>query len=321
MRIAVVEPLGAPRKLLDELAAPLRVAGHEVCFESERSTDVEILRRRAEGAAVVILANIPFGGDLIRALPELRMLSVAFTGTDHVDCAACRERGIWVCNAAGYATQATAEMTIALMLGALRCVAEGDRVVRQGGVRTYLGKELRGRKVGIVGTGAIGLRVAELLLAFGCEVVAWSRSIRKEALALGVTYVDLDELLATCDIVSLHTPLTEETKLLFDRERIARMKPGSLLLNVSRGGVVDSHALAVALEEGHLKGAGIDVFEMEPPIPADHPLLAAPNTLLAPHGGFATEEALAKRARIVFENVTAWLEGHPSNVVVRGRSL
>lgn len=321
MRIAVVEPLGVPEEFLEELAAPFRILGHEVRLEDGRCADPDVLRQRAEGAAAVIFANVPFGGELIRSLPELRMLSVAFTGTDHVDCAACREREIWVCNAAGYATQATAEMTIALMLGALRRVAEGDRAVRQGGVRAYLGRELQGRRVGIVGTGAIGLRVAELLLAFGCEVVAWSRSIRKEAQALGVTYVGLDELLASCDIVSLHTPLTEETRALLDEKRIARMKPGALVLNVSRGAVVDSRALAAALREGRLNGAGVDVFEMEPPIPPDHPLLAAPNVLFAPHAGFATEEALARRAKLVFENVAAWLEGRPRNVVVRGRAF
>ena len=145
--------------------------------------------------------------------------------------------------------------------------------------------------------------------------MAYSRTERKAGIQAGIDYVDLDTLLRTSDIVSLHVPLTDETAGLIGRRELALMKKSAVLINTSRGPVVDSDALAAALKTGGIAGAGIDVYEMEPPIPVDHPLVGAPHTILTPHLAFATEESLYQRAVIVFDNVRKWLEGHPQNIV------
>ena len=171
---------------------------------------------------------------------------------------------------------------------------------------------MAGKKFGIVGTGAIGLRVARLAHAFGCEVYAYSRTEKEID---WVHYMPLEELLGTCDIVSLHTPLTKETHHLICRENLALMKKSAVLINTARGSVVDSEALAEALNQGKIAGAAVDVFETEPPVSKDHPLFHAKNTLVTPHVAFATKEAMVKRAHIAFQNVRAWQEGAPQNVI------
>ena len=175
--------------------------------------------------------------------------------------------------------------------------------------------ELFGKTFGIVGTGAIGSRVAEIALAFGCKVIAYSRTQKPDLVAKGVTYVTLDELFRTADFVSLHTPLTADTKNLVNADRINSMKSTAVLINTARGPVVDSQALANALNEGRLAAAGIDVFEIEPPIDLAHPLCHAKNTVVTPHIAFASKEALEIRAGIVFDNITAWMGGKPQNLV------
>jgi len=178
-----------------------------------------------------------------------------------------------------------------------------------------LGRELYGKIIGIIGTGAIGLRVATIGKAFGCNILAYSRSQKVEGTSLKMKYVSLDDLMAQSDIVSLHVPLNPGTKNLIDARRLSLMKSSAIIINTARGPVIDNTALAEILKRGGIAGAGIDVFEMEPPLPADHPLLNAPNLVLAPHIGFATREALDRRAEIAFDNILAWLKGVPQNVV------
>lgn len=315
MRIVMLEPLGIPEEQVMNLAKPLKEMGHE--FEScTRKTDDEMeTAERVRNADILIIANSPLSGDVIRMAPKLRMISVAFTGVDHVDLNACREKNIRVCNAQGYATKAVAELTLALILNVLRNIITCHERTRTGGTKEGLvGHELFGKTIGIIGTGAIGRCVAELAKAFGCKVLGYSRSENEEAKNIGVQYVFMEKLLSESDIVSLHTPLTDETRLLINEDRIALMKHGAILINTARGAVVDSHALARALNDGRLAGAGIDVFEMEPPIPADHPLTTARNVVLTPHVAFATKESMLRRAEITFNNITAWLNGTPQNV-------
>jgi D-3-phosphoglycerate dehydrogenase len=168
--------------------------------------------------------------------------------------------------------------------------------------------------VGIVGTGAIGTQTARLFQAFGAKVIAYSRTKRPEVEALGVEYRSLEEVAAESDILSIHTPNNAETKGLISADLISTMKPTAILLNVARGAIVDNAALAQALNEGKIAGAGLDVFDMEPPIPEEYPLLHAKNTVLTPHVAFATDESMLRRAAIVFQNVDAWLAGKPENV-------
>ena len=315
MQIVLLESLGIPENLLRELVAPLTAAGHT--FNAyERTTDEAKLIGECSGADVLMLANMPLPGSVIRACENLKYINIAFTGVDHVDMAAAKEKGIAVSNAAGYATQAVAELTIGQMISLLRNVNATEAQCRQGGTKNGLvGSELGGRTVGVIGTGAIGQRVAQLCGAFGCRVLGYAPR-PKEAAKQWLTYVSLEELLEQSDIVSLQCPLTAETRGMIGAEQLAMMKPGSYLINMARGPVVDSAALADALNNCHLMGAAIDVFEQEPPIPQQHPLLHARNCRVTPHIGFASQQSMALRARIVFDALQGWLEGREANRVL-----
>ena len=289
--------------------------GHTFTYYDTKTTDAEELKRRSEGCEVVMIANNPYPDEVVCAAESLKMLDVAFTGIDHVGLAACRERGVTVCNAANYSNQTVAELAIGLTIGLLRHMLPADRAVREGKTSAGLmGREIAGRTVGIVGTGRIGMITAKLFQAFGAKVIAYSRTHRPEAEALGIRYVELDELMRESDIVSLHVPNNANTCGMIGRAQIDAMKPTALLINCARGPIVDAAALADALNEGRIAGAGIDVFDCEPPILADNPLVNAKNALLTPHVAFLSEESMQRRAEIVFQNLIAYLKGQPQNV-------
>lgn len=312
MKIVVIEPLGVKQEVLNTLASEILPQGAEVVYYANRAGSTQELIERGKDADVIIVANQPLPAEAIRGFEKLKLLSVAFTGYDHVAMDACREKGVVVCNCAGYSTAAVADLTFGLILSLYRNIGECDRRIRQGGTKAGLiGPELEGKKFGVIGAGAIGQRVIRIAQAFGCEVYAYSRT-RKEI--PGVVWADLDTLLEECDIVSLHVPLNDSTRGLIGQAQLHKMKNTALLINTARGPVVDSAALAAALEQGEIAGCGVDVFETEPPI-ADHVLYHAPHTLLTPHVAFATVEALVKRARIAYENVKKWGEGQPQNRV------
>ncbi|NLB89501.1 MAG: hydroxyacid dehydrogenase [Syntrophomonadaceae bacterium] len=317
MKIVLLEPLAINDEELQKFAETIREMGHEFVAYDTVEKDTQGLIQRAKDADVIIITNNPLNGEVINSLENLKYIAVAFTGVDHVDLEACRKRGIKVSNARGYATEAVAELTIGMIITLLRNLVACDQVTRIGGTKAGLvGSELNGKTVGIVGTGAIGLRTAEILKAFNCKLLGYSRSYSEKAIDLGIKYVSLEELLASSDIVSLHVPLTEQTKGLINKENIRLMKRNAILINVARGPVVDSEALAMALDNGIIAGAGIDVYEVEPPIPTDHPLLKAKNVLATPHVAFATHESMLKRAAIVFDNIRAWLNGEDKNLVI-----
>ena len=308
MNIALLEPLGVSRELIEELARPLTDAGHSFTYYDTKTTDPEELIRRSAGQDVVMIANNPYPEAVVRAADKLRFLAVAFAGVDHVALDACAEKGIKVQNCVGYSEICVAEEALGLTISLLRKFAEGDARVRNGGTSAGLaGREIHGRTVGIIGCGNIGFMTAKLYQAFGAKVIACARHEREEVKAAGIEYVPLDELLKTSDIISLHTPNNAETKGMISREKIALMKPTAIFINCARGPIVDNTALAEALNEGRIAGAGIDVFDMEPPIPADYPLVSAKNTQLMPHTAFLTEESLVRRANIEFANVRAYL--------------
>lgn len=309
MNIVMLEPIGISGKTLDDLTAFLTEKGHNFIPYFEKSDDIEVLKKRIEPADILIIANMPLKGEVIKAAKNLKFISVAFTGIDHIDLEACKEQNIVINNAAGYSTSSVAEVAIGLMIDVLRNIVPLDKITREGGTKgCYSQRELLGKTLGIVGTGEIGIRTAEIALAFGMKVVAYSRSEKPELKAKNIKYVSLEELLKNSDIVSLHVPFTAQTKQLINAEKIGLMKPSAVLINTARGGVVDNDALAKALSEGKIAGAGIDVFDMEPPIPSDYPLLKAPNTVLTPHIAFATEEAILRRAHIVFDNIKSYLK-------------
>lgn len=313
MKLAILEPLGIPKEKLLSLAESAVQGRMEITAYDDRKEDTETLIERSRDADAVVLSNFPYRREVIENCPRLKMICVAFTGTDHVDVDYCRQKGILVCNCAGYSTAAVSDLVFGMIIDIYRKIIACNEAVRNEGTKNGLvGHELEGKKFGVIGAGAIGSRVARIADAFGCSVCAYNRSVKDLP---NVSFIDLDELLSTCDIISLHLPSTPETKNIIDKNKIALMKPSAVFINTARGALVDSYALAEALSSGRLAGAGIDVFETEPPIPADHPLLTAPNIIATPHVAFATEESMQKRAGIAMDNVRLWLDGRPQNVV------
>lgn len=317
MKIVVLEPLGISEEEIRAIAKPIIDKGHELTLYNEKSTEIEVLKERIRDMDVVVLANMPLKGEVIESSDKLKLISVAFTGVDHVDLEACKENHIVVSNSAGYSTPSVAELAYGLMISLLRNIVPLDEATRKGKTMAGFSQiDLHGKTLGVIGTGAIGSKVAEIGLAFGCNVLAYNRTENEELKNKGVTYLPLEELLKKSDIATIHLPLTKDTKGLIDSEKLKLMKENALLINTARGPIVDNVALADALKNGQLGGAGIDVFDMEPPLPSDYPLLNAPNTVLTPHIGFATKEAMKRRAQITFENIAKWLEGNPQNRVI-----
>ena len=301
MKIVFLERLGLKASQIEAACEGLKKAGHEVVVFADRNENTDELIRRAEGAEVVIESNIPLRKDFLDACPNLKMLSIAFTGLDHIDMEECQRRGIVAKNAAGYSTQAVAELAIALMIDLYRKVLENDTITRQCNRKGIMpGREIGGKTIGIVGMGNIGQRVTQLANAFGCKVLAWNRTAKQVE---GVTFVDKETLLKESDIVTLHIALNAETRDFITAKDFALMKPSSLLINTARGPVVNETALAEALKQGQIAGAATDVYGTEPPLNQDNPLFGAPNLIMLPHIGFATEEAFVLRLGIVVKNV------------------
>ena len=316
MKIVIIEPLGITPEKLAEATAAVKARGHEIVAYDTKEEDQDKLAERGKDADIIIIANQPFRKNVIEKCKNLKLLSVAFTGVDHIDVDFCKEKGICVCNATGYSTNAVAELAFGLAISVLRNIPACDAVCRKEGTKAGLvGCELFGKTFGVVGTGAIGSKVAKIAQAFGCKVVAYSRTVKPEMQGAGIEYLSLEEVLKVSDIVSLHVPLNDKTKGLIGEKEIALMKKNAILLNTARGPVVDSEALAKALNEERIAGAGIDVFEMEPPVPAEHPLLHSKHTVVTPHVAFASHEALFTRAQIVSENILKWEDGKPQNVI------
>ena len=313
MNIVLLESLGVADSVVQAQVQKLEQMGHTFTAY-DKSTDPAVQQERCSDADVVMLANMPLDAAAVENADHLQFINVAFTGVDHIPVEQAKEKGIAISNASGYATQAVAELCISFMIQLLRNVKDTEQRCRQGATKDGLvGNLLCGKTVGIVGAGAIGKKVATLAKAFGCKTLAYNRSTVDDPSI--DSQVSLEELLQESDIVSLHCPLTDQTRHLIDSEQLALMKPSAILINTARGDVVNQKALAQALESGLIAGAALDVFEKEPPLATDHPLLHTPNTLVTPHIGFASQESLEQRADIVFNNLYSWLEGNQVNAI------
>ncbi|ADO76202.1 NAD(P)-dependent oxidoreductase [Halanaerobium praevalens] len=316
MKIVIIEPLNISMAKIEEYRKKMELEGHQLIAYSKRAeTEAEMIKR-AEVADILVIANQPLSAEVINACPKLKFISVAFTGFDHLAIEACRKNEILVANAAGYANQAVTELVFGLVIDLMRKIKKADAFVRNSKTKASLiGTELAGKNFGIVGFGAIGQKVAQVANSFGCKILVDKHKEYNFEADFEVEYLELEKLMQKSDIVSLHVPLKETTQNLITSEELALMKKSAILINTARGPVVNSQDLAKALNNGEIGGAGIDVFEMEPPIPKSHPLLKAKNTILTPHLAFATEEAFLKRAEIVFENIENWLAAKPQNLV------
>jgi glyoxylate reductase len=292
-----------------------------------RQCDMEILQgaqalsaARERGAlancrGLICLLTDRIDLSLLEAMPDLEFVSSVSVGVDHIDVPALTRRHIPVGNTPGVLVDTTADAAFALLLAAARRVAEGDRFIREGNWRAenrwspdfFLGKDVSGATLGIIGLGAIGQAVARRAAGFDMRVIGWTPSGRKVP---GVDSVSLEELLLRSDFVSVHLALADATRNLLDADTIATMKPGAVLVNTARGGIVNEQALAQALDSGHLYAAGLDVFEREP-VPLDNPLLRHPRVVVVPHIGSATTLTRARMVDLAVRNATAALQGQP----------
>jgi glycerate dehydrogenase len=290
------------------------------CEIHPRTPVAETIARCAD-AEVVITNKAPLTREIIEALPRLRYIGVTATGFNIVDTAAARERGIVVTNVPGYSTPAVAQLVFALLLELTNNVGHHARTVRDGRWTAcpdfcYWDHpliELSGRTLGIVGYGDIGSAVARIALAFGMKVLAGKREWKNPP-PDGVTPAGMDEIFSQSDAITLHCPLTEATRHLVCDRTLALMKPDAFLINTGRGPLVDEAALARALNDGRIAGAGLDVLSVEPPKDGS-PLFSARNCLITPHIGWASREARVRLIHLVASNLQAFLNGSPVNVV------
>ena len=279
--------------------------------------DVLLERVRGTVGLLALLTDRVDDELLDAAGPQLRVVSNLAVGYDNIDVAACMRRGVAVGNTPGVLTETTADLAFALIMAVARRIPEARDFVREDRWQTWdplllLGKDVHGATLGIVGFGRIGQEVARRARGFGMRVIYHSRSRADEAVEreLAATRVPLDELFATSDIVSVHVSLSAETRHLIDATALARMKPGAILVNTSRGGVVDQEALADALRSGHLFGAGLDVTDPEP-LRASHPLVGLPNCLIVPHIASGSERTRDRMAIKAANNLVAGVRGEP----------
>ena len=305
MRYTVLLTADFPTIATEILAPHFDVIAHPT--EHNRSEE-DVITLLAEADAAVVLLSDPITRRVLEANPNLRIVSNFAVGYNNIDVDAARELGVTVTNTPGVLTEATADLTMALILAVTRRIVEGDEEVRTQGRCEWeplklLGASLQGKRLGIIGMGRIGTAVATRARAFGMEVIGVRRG------------ESLDDVIATSDILSLHAPLSRETHHMIDANALTKMKPGAYLINTSRGALVDENALCDALESGHLRGAGLDVYEFEPEV--NPRLLAMKNVVIVPHIGSATEEARNAMARIAATNVLLFLRGsEPLHVVI-----
>jgi phosphoglycerate dehydrogenase-like enzyme len=284
-------------------------------FPDHLADDDAVIERLAPFDVVVAMRErTPFSRTRLERLPNLRLLVTTGMRNASIDLGAARELGITVCGT-GSLGPPTAELAWALILAVTRHVAEEDAAMRAGGWQHTIGPELAGHRLGIVGLGRLGARMATIARAFEMEPVAWSQNLTAERAAeAGAELVTKEELFATADVVTIHLVLSHRTRGLVGAPELARMKPTAYLVNTSRGPIVDEAALLDALRAGRIAGAGLDVYATEP-LPADHPLRGAPNTVLTPHIGYVTTGTYEVFYGDAVEDVARWLAGDPVRVL------
>ncbi|MBY6261896.1 D-2-hydroxyacid dehydrogenase family protein [Azospirillum sp. 412522] len=310
MRVAILDDYqGVARDLADWSQLP---AGSDLTvFERPLGNTDEVAAALEPFDVLVIMRErTPFPASLIERLPNLKLLVTTGARNNAVDLKACAARGIPVCGTRMVGAP-TAELTWGLILALAKRIPTEERALREGRWQTGLTGDLGGKRLGLVGLGKLGSKVAKVGQAFGMEVVAWSPNLTDERAAeAGVTRVEKRDLFATSDVVSVHLVLSDRTRGVVGADEIGAMKPSAFLVNTSRAGLVDEAALAHALRHGHIGGAGIDVFPVEP-LPADSLWLSLPNTVLTPHLGYVTRENYAVFYRDALEDILAWTAGSP----------
>lgn len=281
----------------------------------------EVLLERIGDAehVVSIRSSVPYPAEVLEALPNVKLISIWGTGTDHIDLAAAQRLGITVVNTPGVSAIAMAEHALTLMLAVARDIPRIDAKTKRGAWPRGFVKQLHGKTLGIIGLGAIGQQFARIARGIGMRVIAWTRHANiLTAQELDLEFVPLDDLYKRSDVVSIHVRMTPETAKFVGEREFALMKPSAIFINTARGGVVDEQALIQALESGKIAGAGLDVFETEP-LPENAPITRLPNAVLTPHSGGIAQEALDAGIQLAINNIFDFINGDPQNVVVGPR--
>jgi phosphoglycerate dehydrogenase-like enzyme len=317
-RVKIVVPGDNPQQIQGSPRLARFEPYGDVTVYTDRPTSVEQQLERMEGATILLNSRgaVRWPGEVLRQLPTLKFITVFGIGTDSIDLVTAKELGITVSNIPGKTAPVVAEHAFGLMLAAAKRVVFQTGELRDGRWGTRIDNiYLNGKTLGVIGAGPIGARMAALGKAIGMNVIAWTFNPTPERAArMGVEFVDLDDLLRRSDVVSLHLPLTDQSRALIGTRELGIMKPGSLLINTGRGPLVDEAALIAALESGHLAGAGLDVYAQEP-LPPDAPILRCKQVALTPHNADSTPEGLDFLNEGAVENAIAFLEGKPQNVV------
>ena len=313
MKIVLLEELGISMNRLKKYQEKLEKMGHTLVMY-KKDTNSNILMNRVKDADAIILANMPLDKKVIENAPNLKFIDIAFTGVDHIPVDFAKQKNIAISNASGYATQSVAELCISFMIQLLRKTKDNEKSCRNNGTKEGLnGNLLQGKTVGIIGAGKIGKKVAYLCKAFDCKVIAYNKSKINDVSI--DEQVSLEELLKNSDIISLHCPLTSETEGMIEKKELSLMKETAIVINTARGNIIKSNDLVEALNNKTIAGAAIDVFDKEPPLPIDYPLLHTPNTIVTPHMTYSSVESMEKSAEIVFDNLFSWLEGNQKNKI------
>lgn len=303
----------------DSLPVPVSVPSFPHHYTEYAASSRDDIIARCAAANVIITNKVPLDAETLAGLPALKLIAVAATGYNHIDLAACRERGIAVCNIRNYGDETVAEHAFMLMMALMRNLPAYQRDVAAGVWQNapqfcHFGapiRDLQGATLGIFGRGGIGLALARRAEAFGMKVIFGER---KGSADVREGYVAFDAMLAQADVLSLHCPLNEQTRNLIDIAELQAMKPGAILINTARGGIVNEDALVAALKYGQIGGAGFDVLSVEPPREGN-PLLKArlPHLIVTPHVGWASREAMQRLAAQLTANIEAWRRGERQN--------
>ena len=294
-RISVIEPIGVDPGLIKE-----RITDCDLHVVDSTGWPDEKLIATLADTEILALTYRELSYQVISSLPQLKMISVAFAGIDHVDERAVAERNIVVKNAAGYANTAVGELVVGLMICTARQIPQLDAAMRKHPTTAEPGSELRGKTLGVVGFGAIGREVARLADVFGMTVVTYDAENERS---------DLEKLFADSDYVSIHLPLNDTTTGMIDSSLLGLMKPSAVLINAARGAILNHDDVVRALDNHSIAGMAFDVFDVEPPIPTDHPFLAYDNVIATPHIGFDTNEALATKGQICIDHIADYCTG------------
>lgn len=287
-----------------------------VAVHSTRLEPDELAKALANAAIVIpFRERSKIDAPILEQAVNLRLIAQTGGGAAHVDRAFAAQRGVTISITPGGSAQSVAELVLGLALAFEHRIVEGDRLIRGGEWRSLLGRDIGGKTLGLLGFGATAQAVAPRAKALGMDVLAWSRSLAERGASEAVTVAgSLDDLLAKSDIVSIHLPLNDATRGFMNRERLAMMKPASVLINTARGAIVDTDALIAALDQGHVRGACLDVFDPEP-LPVDHPLRARPDVIVTPHVGWTTIDTMHRFLEVCEANIDAFLAGEPRNVL------